>query len=70
VDDATLREALVQQGFGAPSVDLLIAREHATEARENERITNTVLELTGAHPRTLAQFVHEYRGKFCKAGTG
>jgi uncharacterized protein YbjT (DUF2867 family) len=69
VDDATMREALAQRGFGAPDVDLLIAREHATEARENERITNTVLELTGAHPRTLAQFLHEYRAKFCKTGT-
>jgi uncharacterized protein YbjT (DUF2867 family) len=66
VDEATLREELLGRGFQAPLIELLIARERATEARENERLTDTVLELTGARPRTLAQFLHECREKFHK----
>lgn len=70
VDEATLRESLTRRGFAEPVIELRLGRERATEARENERLTDTVLELTGARPHTLAQFLHDCRDKFLKARAG
>ena len=53
-------------GLGVPAdmAELLIAREWAIEAHENERITTGVQDLTGHPPRTLEDFLRENRGLF------
>ena len=49
----------------APGVaELLITREWAIMAGENERTTTTVRDLTGHEPRSLEEFVHESRDSF------
>ena len=49
----------------APGVaELLITREWAIMAGENERTTTTVHDLTGHEPRSLEEFVHESRDSF------
>jgi hypothetical protein len=45
-------------------VELLIAREWATLAGENDYTTDTLQKLTGRPPRTVAEFLHEYRAEF------
>jgi uncharacterized protein YbjT (DUF2867 family) len=55
---------LVQGGVPPGHAELLITREWAILAGENERVTNTVRELTGHEPRTIEQFFHENRELF------
>jgi uncharacterized protein YbjT (DUF2867 family) len=49
---------------GTGQAELLITREWAILAGENERITTGVQDLTGHPPRTLEDFLHENRDLF------
>jgi NAD(P)H dehydrogenase (quinone) len=63
-DAEDLLRRLVQGGVPPGHAELLVTREWAILAGENERITNTVRELTGHEPRTIEQFFHENRELF------
>ncbi len=53
-------------GHGVPAfqAELLIAREWALLAGENERTTTGIQDLTGHPPRTVEDFLHENRAAF------
>jgi NAD(P)H dehydrogenase (quinone) len=55
---------LADAGVPADTAELLITREWAILAGENERITTGVQDLTGHPPRTLEGFLHENRDLF------
>jgi len=64
---ATERELLRRlTSLGVPpgEAELLITREWALLAGENERTTSTVQDLTGHPPRTVEAFLHENRELF------
>jgi hypothetical protein len=44
--------------------ELLVTREWAILAGENERTTTTLRDLTGHEPRTIEEFLHENRELF------
>lgn len=67
LDPAELRARLAAQEIPAGLADLLIAREAATEAGENDRVTGDVKRLTGRPARTLEAFLHEHRAEFLPA---
>ena len=46
------------------ATELLITREWALLAGENERVTTTFPDLAGRSPRTVADFLHENRQIF------
>jgi len=48
----------------AGQAELLVTREWAIMAGENERVTSTVRDLTGHEPRTIEDFLHENRELF------
>ena len=54
-----LVQRLVKAGFPAGMAELLVTREWAIMAGENERTTTTVRDLTGREPRTIEEFLHE-----------
>ncbi len=56
--------ALVTAGVAPGQAELLVAREWAILAGENERTTGMVQELTGHAPRTVQAFLHENRDLF------
>ena len=45
-------------------ISLLIAREWAILAGENDYTTDTFQQITGRPPRPVAEFLHEYRAEF------
>ena len=51
-------------GVPAGEAELLIAREWAILAGENDYTTDTFQQITGRTPRPLAEFVHEHRAEF------
>jgi NAD(P)H dehydrogenase (quinone) len=55
---------LTSQGVPAGQAELLIAREWALLAGENERVTTTFADVTGRPPRTVEDFLHENREIF------
>jgi NAD(P)H dehydrogenase (quinone) len=57
---------LTSQGVPAGQAELLIAREWALLAGENERVTTTFADVTGRPPRTVEDFLHENREIFAK----
>jgi NAD(P)H dehydrogenase (quinone) len=59
-----LIDKLTSRGVPAGQAELLIAREWALQAGENERITTTFADLTGCPPRTVEVFLHENREIF------
>ena len=59
-----LLQRLVTAGVAPGVAELLITREWAIIAGENERTTTTVRDLTGHEPRSLEEFVHESRDSF------
>jgi uncharacterized protein YbjT (DUF2867 family) len=63
-DAEDLMRRLARGGVHPGQAELLIAREWAILAGENERVTNTVRELTSHEPRTIEQFFHENRELF------
>jgi NAD(P)H dehydrogenase (quinone) len=59
-----LIQRLTQAGASPGQAELLVTREWAIMAGENERTTGTVRELTGHEPRTIEGFFHENRELF------
>jgi NAD(P)H dehydrogenase (quinone) len=63
-DASDLIRRLVAAGVAPGQAELLIAREWAILAGENERVTSTIRDLTGHEPRTIESFFHEERESF------
>jgi NAD(P)H dehydrogenase (quinone) len=63
-DAYELVRRLVKAGIAPGQAELLITREWAILAGENERVTDTMRALTGHEPRTIEQFLHENRDRF------
>jgi NAD(P)H dehydrogenase (quinone) len=59
-----LVQHLVAAGAGPGMAELLVTREWAIVAGENERTTTTVRDLTGHEPRTVEEFLHDHRDSF------
>ena len=59
-----LLERLIGAGVHAGEAELLIAREWAILAGENDHITDTLQKITGSPPRPVAEFLHDYRADF------
>ena len=57
-------ERLVDAGLSPGTAELLIAREWSILAGENDYTTDTFQKITGRPPRTVAEFLHEYRAEF------
>ena len=55
---------LIEAGVAPGQAELLIAREWAIQAGENDRLTDTVRELAGHAPRTVEAFLHDNRRQF------
>jgi NAD(P)H dehydrogenase (quinone) len=62
--DLGLLQDLVKAGVAPGMAELLITREWAIMAGENERTTATVRDLTGHDPRTIEEFLHDNRDAF------
>jgi len=63
-DAFELVRRLTRAGVPAGQAELLVTREWAILAGENERVTTTVRDLAGHEPRTLEAFLHENRELF------
>jgi NAD(P)H dehydrogenase (quinone) len=59
-----LLQNLLKAGVTPGMTELLITREWAIMAGENERTTTTVRDLTGHDPRTIEEFLHGNRDSF------
>jgi len=59
-----LLERLIAAGLPAGMVELLIAREWAILAGENDRTTDTFEHITGRPARPVTEFLHEFRAQF------
>jgi uncharacterized protein YbjT (DUF2867 family) len=59
-----LVRGLARAGVPAGQAELLVTREWAILAGENERVTTTVRDLAGHEPRTLEAFLHENHDLF------
>jgi NAD(P)H dehydrogenase (quinone) len=57
-------ERLIGGGVSAGEAELLITREWAILAGENNYTTSTFQQISGRPPRTVAEFLHEYRAEF------
>src|SRR5690349_1981305 len=57
-------ERLTAAGIPAGTAELLITREWAILAGENDHTTGTFQQITGRPPRPLAEFLHEHRAAF------
>ncbi len=55
---------LIRAGVTPGNAELLVTREWAILAGENERTTATVRQLTGHEPRAIEEFFHENRELF------
>jgi NAD(P)H dehydrogenase (quinone) len=63
-DSFGLVQRLVAAGVAPGMAELLVTREWAIVAGENDRTTTTVRDLTGHPPRTVEEFLHEQRDAF------
>jgi NAD(P)H dehydrogenase (quinone) len=59
-----LLERLTGAGVPAGEAELLITREWAILAGENDHTTGTFQQITGRPPRPVAEFLHEHRAEF------
>lgn len=59
-----LLERVTDAGVKAGEAELLITREWAILAGENDYTTDTFQEITGRPPRRIAEFLHDYRAEF------
>jgi hypothetical protein len=59
-----LLDHLIGAGIPAGTAELLITREWAILAGENDRTTDTFQQITGRPPRPVAEFLHEHRPAF------
>jgi NAD(P)H dehydrogenase (quinone) len=57
-------QRLIDAGVAPGEAELLIAREWAILAGENDYTTDTFEKITGHRPRPLAEFLHEHRAEF------
>ena len=57
-------EYLTAGGVPAGEAELLITREWAILAGENDYTTGTFQQITGRPPRPVAEFLHDYRAEF------
>jgi NAD(P)H dehydrogenase (quinone) len=64
IDAFDLVRRLTKAGVPARQAELLVTREWAIMAGENERTTSTVRDLTGHEPRGIEEFLHENRELF------
>ena len=55
---------LIDAGVPAGRAELLVTREWAILAGENDYTTDTFQLITGRSPRPVAEFFHEYRAEF------
>ncbi len=58
------RTTLTQRGVSPLLIDLLLSRDAACQASENDRITTDVETLSGHSPRRLAAYFHHKRSEF------
>jgi len=63
-DERRLFKRLIDAGVPPGEVELLIAREWAILAGENDYTTDRFQQITGRPPRPLAEFLHEHRAEF------
>jgi NAD(P)H dehydrogenase (quinone) len=57
-------ERSIGGGVPAGTAELLIAREWAIRAGENDHTTDTFRQITGRPARPVAEFLHEHRAEF------
>ena len=57
-------ERLTSGGIAAGTAELLITREWAILAGENDYTTGTFEQITGRPPRTVAEFLRDHRAEF------
>jgi len=57
-------DRLIGGAVPAGEAELLIAREWAILAGENDYTTDTFQQITGRAPRPLAEFLHDHRAEF------
>jgi NAD(P)H dehydrogenase (quinone) len=60
------RRGRLSCGAGVPAgeAELLITREWAILAGENDYTTDTFQRITGRTPRSVGEFLHDYRAGF------
>src|SRR5690348_13772716 len=63
-DEHEFLARLIGAAVPAGTAELLIAREWSILAGENEYTTDSFQQITGRPPRTVAEFLHEYRAEF------
>jgi hypothetical protein len=59
-----MRQALLGVGIPLWQADGLVEEYELYRRGEAAEVTNTVHEVTGAEPRTFAQFAEDYAGAF------
>ena len=64
VTERPFLERLTGAGVPAGAAELLITREWAILAGENDYTTGTFQQITGRPARSVAEFVHDYRAEF------
>jgi len=69
VAERRLLERLIGAGVPAGTAELLITREWAILAGENDYTTGTFQQITGRPPRPVAEFLHDYRAEFGRRAT-
>jgi hypothetical protein len=57
-------DRLTGAGIPAGTAELLITREWAILAGENDYTTGTFGQITGRPPRPVTEFLHDYRAEF------
>jgi hypothetical protein len=55
---------LIRAGVSPGQAELLVAREWAVRAGENERLTGEVGRLAGHQPRAVREFLHDFLSAF------
>ena len=63
-EERQFRERLIGAGVSAGTAELLITREWAILAGENDYTTDTFQQITGRPPRPVAEFLHDHRAEF------
>jgi uncharacterized protein YbjT (DUF2867 family) len=67
VSDEDARRAMIEDGLPAMLADAIVAIFAAQRAGSMVTTTDTVRDLTGREPRTIAQFAEDYAGMFAPA---
>ena len=63
-EEGQFLERLTGAGVPAGTAELLITREWAILAGENDYTTGTFAQITGRPPRPVTEFLHDYRAEF------